>query len=76
MMMESRCLAADEYASTLCDTGQPERGAKMMHMVQGAHAEIRGGSYFSQTWRITVGRKTNNSHSGSLPEDENPPIAS
>ena len=56
MMMEIWCLVVDEYASVLSELEQPEKATKMRKLVQGAYTELRDGSYFSQTWRVIVGR--------------------
>ena len=57
MMMEIWCLVTDEYADTLGRSGEVENAARVRELVEGAHAEIRKGSYFSQIWRMVVGRK-------------------
>lgn len=56
MMMEIWCLVADDYASVLDRTGPPGKGDEIRKLRSGAYKEIKQGSYFSHTIRVTVGR--------------------
>lgn len=59
MMMETWCLTADEYASTLSQAGEPGKAKEVRKLSAGAHEEIKQGSFFAHTIRIVVGRQSN-----------------